>query len=43
MDSLKLIKVEKSFDLKLGRIVMGSKFNMHFFPLHFGEGEKYIL
>lgn len=43
MDPVELIKLGKSFDVRLGHIVMGSKFTTHFFPLHFGEGEKHIL
>lgn len=43
MDPVELIKLEIGFDVRLGHTVMGSKFNTDLFPLHFGEGEKYIV
>lgn len=42
MDPVELIKLEISFDIRLGHTVMSSKINTHFFPLDFGEGENIL-
>lgn len=43
MNPVEFIKLKISFDVRLGHTVMDFKINKHYFPLNFGEGEKYIL